>query len=90
METAAAFSIMPWPNPSDGIELNINWRDGEPGATLHARLWTQAGASAFQGELVVDQNLNAKLSVDDKLSSGLYVLEIQTKDEVRHLKWVVK
>jgi hypothetical protein len=90
VETAASFTILAWPNPSDGRELNINWRDGEPGGTIAVRLWTQTGAQAFEGQFTLDENLNSRVSFDERLSVGLYVLEVQTTNGVQRLKVVVK
>jgi hypothetical protein len=90
VHTTGSVSIRVWPNPSGGDELNINWRDGEPGGNVFVRLWTQTGASAFKGQLSLDENLNAKISVGDKLSPGLYLLEVQTADGVQRMRWVVR
>ena len=90
VETSMAFSIMTWPNPSNGNELTINWRDGKAGGIIFVRLLTQTGAKAFEGALSLDDNRNSRISFKDTLSPGAYILEAQTISGVQRMKVVVK
>jgi hypothetical protein len=90
VEVASAYSIFAHPNPFDGNALSINWRDGKPGDMMFIRLWTQNGAEAFNGETLLNQDLNAHIKFGEPLSAGLYLVEISTQEGVQRLKVMVK
>jgi hypothetical protein len=90
VQTASSFTLLVHPNPSDGNEFSINWRDGTPGNRVGVRLWTQAGAKAFDGVVVLDENRESTISFPDRLAVGLYVVELATDEGVQRLKIVIR
>jgi hypothetical protein len=89
VEVVLAFTIMLSPNPFTGNDLNISWRDGEPGSVISVRLWSQSGAKVFSGDIVLDEEMKATISMDNKLNPGVYILEAVTTAGVQRLKVVL-
>lgn len=89
-ELSIGVVMLAHPNPFDGDELNLQCRDGQMGDVVAVRMWNQNGAKAFEGTLVLDDELSSTISFESRLSPGLYLLEAATANSVNRLKVVVK
>jgi uncharacterized delta-60 repeat protein len=78
-----------YPNPGNGEFVNIIMRDAQPGSK-HVRVLDEAGRSVTQRFYQVEDAGTIMLEFDEKLSAGVYIIELSSASSVTTHRLVVQ
>jgi hypothetical protein len=78
-----------YPNPSNGSGLNLNI-SGIESDNVQVKVFDALGRKIESKRYVIDGNLQTTLNFANELSNGLYILEVNTEDVTRSVRFMVE
>jgi hypothetical protein len=78
-----------FPNPSSPNEVMINWNDLVPGE-IRMQIFDEVGRICFERNLLHDENLAYTFDQSLDLVPGLYFIQLNSSNDQKTLKWIVK
>jgi hypothetical protein len=78
-----------YPNPSNGSGLNLNI-SGIESDNVQVKVYDALGRKIESKRYVIDGTLQTTLNFANELSNGLYILEVNTEDVTRSVRFMVE
>jgi len=88
-DVAQEFELSVYPNPTHGDALTMSL-SGITSGNVQVKVYDALGRKIESNRYVVDGTLQTTLNFANELSNGLYILEVNTEDVTRSVRFMVE